>query len=314
MKKLLAILGSLGLVGMAGTTVIACGNQTIEESNNQKLVNETVTFESITNNEQIQEIENMQFESFEELKEKLDTIKIPGVESLEAQVAERPTDVKVTAKVADKNIQTRSNNDIVFILENVIMPHITVESIKEKIQMNIKNCQNIVEFKEKLSKLQIEGVASLTIGQMKNNLTSISVKVQPESGYTIDTNNFVVEESLIKISEEPKDLDIILNIADIEMIIQNKEFENLITIDQINEKLHSLFISNKIEGIKALVATDILDNGTDVLVTVELDDGYRIDKNTFIIKDASILVHLNNLKIAIKGAEAIKQESKTEEV
>lgn len=307
MKKLLAILGSLGLVGMAGVSVVAC----------KKPVKE-ITTESIKTTVLEEQNKIKDLEDLKEVNENLAKIKITGVKSLVAiQKDKSTTDVVVTITIDDNTHRLRGDKTFIVpgaisIKETIIIPHppsekgiipITIKSIEDTIKNSetIKGVTKLDDLNKKLNEIKIVGVKLLIATLNDNSKTDVIVTVTiDETNHTLTGGKtFVIENAITIVKVQTS-----ISLQAIKDAINNantiKDLENLA---EANIELAKI----KIVGVISLTAELMPDSTKDIKVNIVIDSaGYILDGETsFVIENA-----INGKKkITIKLIEdAIKED------
>ncbi|WP_339023113.1 lipoprotein [Spiroplasma endosymbiont of Crioceris asparagi] len=325
MKKLIGLLGSLGLVAAAGVTVVSCGNKDKDKDENglAKLLS------------------NVKFDETSKLSDvKKEIIEIVGdankdnIDVTSNHKAEADADKDVLAVGDVVTVTAKSDFDVMggqdgkerlaSVKKDETFNITILDSTKKVTAAEIKAVEAVTKIKDSAGIDDVNGklkavvdsndykdkLSSLTAVLKQDSQTDVVVAIETKGDYWISGDKTFELIGAIKKQEDKK--------ITADAISQNnaiKAIKGLENLDAVNAALTAA-IPN-IDGVKSLTA--VLDaKPTDVVVTIEAADGYTVDGvNTFKIigaikenkptpevkKITADAISQNNAIKAIKGLE-----------
>ncbi|ATI74097.1 lipoprotein [Mesoplasma florum] len=283
MKKLLSILGAVGLTATGASVAVSCSNTTdpgdkeITIANVQKAVGEV---------KDLADLKAVQTTLDTKLKDTKDET-LKGIKSLTAALkGDSKTDVTVTVTVLEGYILDEATFDI----EGAIKAEggeqttpITIESIKTTIG-TISEKASLDEVNAELAKFAKEGANAITgvntiVAALKgDSKTDVTVTVTVLEGYILDEATFDIEGA---IKAEGGEQTTPITIESIKTTIGT--ISEKASLDEVNAELAKFAKegANAITGVNTIVAALKGDSKTDVTVTVTVLEGYTLDEATF---------------------------------
>ncbi|WP_051418433.1 BspA family leucine-rich repeat surface protein [Mesoplasma seiffertii] len=195
MKKLLTLLGAVGLTATAGATVVACGNP--EKNKNQPV--DITLFK-----EEAKKLATGSYKTIDEAVKAIEEIKtLPtGIGKIEVSIdKENSKNIEVKFQ-ALKGYETPENLTLRFQAEGAkILTEIDIHVIQKTVQEQfVEELDTIDAVNEKLKSIsnEIEGVASLTAELKPGSDTTVvvNVKVDENTHYIIGDSSFELENAI----------------------------------------------------------------------------------------------------------------------
>jgi hypothetical protein len=313
MKKLLSLLGAIGLVATSSATVVSCGTDPAETDTAIAIGNVVVeTTDMKATADAIKDAIKAASFADENVKSKMTsenvldieepTISFDGSDATEAIAIDGITSAKLTFAKTDavkNDTETVIGHaevviEVSFTLTTNEQPApdttIKAEDIQAQIGDNIKDLKDIDAVNTELAKYAkdgekvIAGVETLVAALADGSKTDVVVTITPLTGYTIDGDATFTITGAIKSGETDK----AIKAEDIQTTIGD-HIKDLKDIDAVNTELakYAKGGENAIDGVETLKAELADKSETDVVVTITPSTDYTIDGDaTFTIAGA----------------------------